>query len=377
VKIDYTRTEIFNLLWDAPTTKIAKQLGISDVALTKWCKKYDIPKPPVGYWAKRAHGNKVPPKPILSGKYSSSREPVFSAHDPSLKSRTTPLPPELKSKLDQILASPEITITSDDTTLGPITRRTANALDRKPDTDGFIFGKPDTFHVRICAASKDRVIRILNRIELSLAAAGIKWEKSEKNTGIVGRFLEEIIVFSITEAYSCTEHIEKHPSNSWMDKRTYTYQFLGNLKIGIVGYYEGRKSWSDGKTQSLEEKLPKIIEGFIAAAEAMRRLTEERQAQHARWEKEAEIRREQERIAYERKQFLEDAMKEANAWSEATLLRQYVAHLRNVVSASQTELTDYGKNWLNHADEVANWLDPTKNWRGKGAESNVQEDEDE
>lgn len=377
MKTDYTRTEMFNLLWETPTTKIAKQLGISDVALTKWCAKYDIPKPPVGYWAKKAHGKKVPPKPILPGINSSSSEPVLCAHDPNLKSHLKPLPTELKAILDHALALPEMTAASDEATLGAVTRRTAKALGRKPDADGFIFGKPDTFQVRVSAASKDRVIRILNRLELSLVAAGMKWEKTEKLNRIAGRFLEETILFSIVEAYSRTEHIEKHPTHTWMDKRSFTYQFLGDLKISIEGYYEGRKSWSDGKTQRLEDKLPQIIEGFIAAAEAMRRRTQELQEQHARWEKEAAIRREQERIAYERKQFLEAAMKEAQAWSEATLLRQYVAHLRNVVSVSQTQLTDYGNNWLNRADEVANWLDPTKNWRGKGEESSDQVDEDE
>ena len=162
-----------------------------------------------------------------------------------------------------------------------------------------------------------------------------------------------------------------------MDKRTYTYQFLGGLKIAVDGYYEGRKSWSDGKTQRLEEKLPQVIEGFIAAAEAMRRRTQELQSQRIRWEEEAAIRREKERIAYERQQFFDGALKEAKAWSEAMLLRQYVAHLRDVVSVSDTELTDYGKNWLSRAEDAVSWLDPTEKWRGKGEESSAQMDHDE
>lgn len=61
----------------------------------------------------------------------------------------------------------------------------------------------------------------------------------------------------------------------------------------------------------------------------------------------------------------------------ATLLRQYVAHLREVVAVSQTELTDHGKNWLSRAEEAVSWLDPTEKWRGKGAASIVREDQDE
>lgn len=378
MKTQYTRTEIFDLLWEMPTTKVAKQLGISDVALTKWCAKHDIPKPPLGYWAKREHGKSVPPKPTLTPWEGGGGEPVYCAHDPNLKPSPNPLSAELRVKLESALSLPGISAAAnEDAPLGPVTRRTAKALDRKPDADGFIYGKNDTFYVRISTENKDRVIRILNTLELSLAAAGMKWEQSEKERGVVGRFLDETIVFSIVEVYSRTEHIEKHPTYDWMNRRTYTYQFLGDLKIAIDGYYEGRKSWSDGKTQRLEEKLPQVIEGFISAAEAMRRRTEESKAQHIRWEEEAAIRREKERIAYERQQFLDVALKEARAWSEATLLRQYVAHLREVVAVRQTELTDHGKNWLSRAEEAIGWLDPTEKWRGKAKESNVEVDEDE
>ena len=40
------------LVWSIPTTKIAKSFGVSDVAVSKWCKIYEIDKPPRGYWAK-------------------------------------------------------------------------------------------------------------------------------------------------------------------------------------------------------------------------------------------------------------------------------------------------------------------------------------
>lgn len=372
MKTEYTRTEIFDLLWETPTTKVAKQLGISDVALTKWCAKHDIPKPPLGYWAKKEHGKPVPPKPTLSP-WKDGNEPVYCAHDLSLKPDPSPLPAELRSKLDAALAIHSVPVDAD-AALGPITRRTAKALDRKPDADGFIWGKSDTFTVRISPGSKDRAIRILNVLESSLAAAGMKWVQSEKSRGVVGRFLDETVVFSVVETYTRTEHIEKHPTYEWMNKRTYTYQFLGDLKISIEGYYEGRKSWSDGKTQRLEGKLPQVIEGFIAAAEAMRRHTEELKAWHIRWEKEEAIRREKERIAYERQQFLDGALKEARTWSDAALLRQYVAHLREVVSVSQTKLTEYGENWLIRAEEVAEWLDPTKDWRAQSEESATRED---
>jgi hypothetical protein len=44
---------------------VAKGYGVSDVAIAKACALLDIPKPPRGYWAKKAAGQKLPNRPPL------------------------------------------------------------------------------------------------------------------------------------------------------------------------------------------------------------------------------------------------------------------------------------------------------------------------
>jgi len=44
---------------------VAKRYGVSDVAIAKACALLDIPKPPRGYWAKKAAGQKLPIRPPL------------------------------------------------------------------------------------------------------------------------------------------------------------------------------------------------------------------------------------------------------------------------------------------------------------------------
>jgi predicted transcriptional regulator len=48
--------ELKKLVWELPTSHIARKLGVSDVAVSKRCKKYGIEKPPRGYWAKKRAG---------------------------------------------------------------------------------------------------------------------------------------------------------------------------------------------------------------------------------------------------------------------------------------------------------------------------------
>lgn len=59
-----TRSELYEQVWTTPMRKLAAQYGLSDVGLAKTCERHQIPRPPVGYWAKKEAG-KAPPRPAL------------------------------------------------------------------------------------------------------------------------------------------------------------------------------------------------------------------------------------------------------------------------------------------------------------------------
>jgi hypothetical protein len=66
----YDRQRLYGEVWSEPTQQVAKRYGVSDVAIAKACALLAIPKPPRGYWAKKAAGHKLPdrpPRPILRG----------------------------------------------------------------------------------------------------------------------------------------------------------------------------------------------------------------------------------------------------------------------------------------------------------------------
>ena len=54
-----TKEELEKLVWEKPTSDIAKELSVSDSAIGKWARHYGISKPPRGYWAKVAAQNKA------------------------------------------------------------------------------------------------------------------------------------------------------------------------------------------------------------------------------------------------------------------------------------------------------------------------------
>src|SRR5690349_14522999 len=55
----FTRQELYDLVWSQPMRALAHQIGISDVALAKHCKKANVPVPPRGYWARKQTGKPV------------------------------------------------------------------------------------------------------------------------------------------------------------------------------------------------------------------------------------------------------------------------------------------------------------------------------
>jgi hypothetical protein len=54
--ITLTRQKLYEMVWSEPMISLAKSFGISDVALAKRCRAFDVPIPYRGYWARKAAG---------------------------------------------------------------------------------------------------------------------------------------------------------------------------------------------------------------------------------------------------------------------------------------------------------------------------------
>lgn len=50
-KLIITKEELADAVWKKPTTEIAKEYGVSDKTIEKRCIKWEISKPPRGYWS--------------------------------------------------------------------------------------------------------------------------------------------------------------------------------------------------------------------------------------------------------------------------------------------------------------------------------------
>lgn len=64
-QVEFTREALYRMVWERPVLVIAREIGVSDVALAKACRKAGIPLPNRGHWAivKTGRVIKIPPLP--------------------------------------------------------------------------------------------------------------------------------------------------------------------------------------------------------------------------------------------------------------------------------------------------------------------------
>jgi hypothetical protein len=60
----WDRAKLYDAIWEKPAVQLAKEYGISDVALAKICRKLRVPKPGLGYWRRKEMGFKVAQTPL-------------------------------------------------------------------------------------------------------------------------------------------------------------------------------------------------------------------------------------------------------------------------------------------------------------------------
>src|SRR2546421_6101906 len=136
--IKLTREELYQKVWSKPATKLAKEFGISDVALGKICKRLDIPKPFPGYWQRIEAGYEVKPTPLPQLKQGVPSEVViyptttggpFQPQDPKVMERIkSESQPDNQIRVADTLHNPH-----------PLVRRTRQVLEKaKPDEYGAV-----------------------------------------------------------------------------------------------------------------------------------------------------------------------------------------------------------------------------------------------
>ena len=343
-----TREELYRRVWESPVTHVAKELDISDVGLSKACRRNDIPLPPVGYWTKRKYGRSVPQPPL----------PTRNLGDIEIDARRFRTPKPERSQT----STPALVVTPDAATPPEQYARFARSthkklLGMKPDKYGLLVcGGPDHFDCSLSTSAMDVACGMLNAIERALPLLGATLLKGEKHLEV--EHVGQRVSFRFIEQYVRTAYEVRDTLYKGYVGTDFSYEFIGKFTLEIQGYFHGRKRWTDGVRQRLSEKLGEFVQGLADAALSMKRIAEEREAQRLKWAEDARIRQEREQQQRLFEDFRQKLLAEADAMLESERMLAYLEKVKGQVGMALENLEQPARDWLETAESVAAQMCP-------------------
>ena len=277
-----TREQLYEKIWSAPTTQVAVEFGISDVALAKRCKKLNVPKPSLGYWAKVAAGQKPKKTPLPSAPEPVKYEPLDA-----------PIPAKLSLPDDK-----------EDLHLLVVELRVALREAKPDDLNQCVKVEDRNFpRVTVSPAQIDRATRALDVVLKLIEARGIPFRKSRSKYD--GAYFEKgydrmnLAIEEETKPRELTPQEKRRNDWHWRQYLAPTGRLI--FKINRERYaVQSEKKWVEGEKLSLEEMLSQVVQAIckhyinlekerVAAAERNRiaheeyliREREENKRQHA------------------------------------------------------------------------------------------------
>lgn len=318
----FTRSEFYELVWSKPMTRLAKEFGLSDVALHKICRKHDVPNPPLGWWAKHAAGQNVKRTPLP--KLKSGISDTINIAGGELRNEPDSVAQIREEARVRASAFNPKTVDQEHSI---VTRSMAKLRKAKPDERGLVrIAQSGLIDAEIAPDSIDRIELSLNRIVTAAQVQGFelsgKGERAAFTDGSV------IVPFSLKEAVKRSQH-EPTPEelakeakerkrrerrwarNDWDYAPSFSsfshwpewdYAPTGKVSFEFDLYlrYSSalRRSFKDAKIQRLENMANDIAVGLAVLATAKRE--DDRRAEEDRIRAEEEVRRRNEarRLAY-------------------------------------------------------------------------------
>ena len=373
---EFTRKELYDLVWSQPMKTVAASIGISDVALAKHCKKADIPVPSRGYWARKQAGKStfevaLPPRfPGASDRIGGpSRRRYYYGSDwvkDCLEMEVPPVP-----TFDEDMSSIEerakklvgkIRCQRKFEPAHPLVAKLlAHDEERRRE---FVKWHSSYYAPRYDASIERRRLLIINTLFVAAARLGCRPSMStskygqdpgsERQIGItVG---ESNINFSIESA-----KLKKGDQGDRL-----------RLAFGLArDRATATRFWEDGEGCPLEDQLTDILVEMLVEAERSyrdslvyirnwiieRKASAEAELKRREEEAEREARALQERLARER---IARLLAQANALDRANRIRAYVEAILRRPAELQATQTDLD-TWAMWARQQADRIDPVMN----------------
>lgn len=350
-KTEYTREELYDLVWSKPVTHIAKEYGFSDSGIRKICKNFNIPLPKSGYWSKVKHNKKIVkellPKqddnPIITLVNSMSGQYVDNAYlsEVVLKKQEIEKDNTLNLIVTSRLSKPHKYIVA--------TKEYYKKIKVIEQRGGWR-GQVDSTDVIMMDVSNEiipRALRFMNTLIKTLENRG---HKIYINHVTKVEIYEQSYAFRLMEKSKRVKRVDKYGGIS------HDLVPIGDLCFKIDRTYP-KKEWSDTKTIPLEDRLLDILVWLEIKAEKDRQREIEYKTQCKIREEERKKEVECRKLQDAELSKFESLLHTATRWNKSQYLRNYIQEFEQYAIKTNT-LDSVKKEWIAWAKEKADWYDP-------------------
>lgn len=358
VEKTFTPQQLFEMVWERPVLIIAKEIGVSDVGLSKACRKAGITLPTRGHWAKPVSKRPRRPKP------PASTTPV-TFHVLNVE-KAARLRPENVIKDPRILIVP--TELSDPHPL--VNKWLSAARKAKELNSALVLDKTKVLNSHISRNEVDRCALLYDSLIKASESSGYTW-----GIGSNGSFVrvdgEELLI-------TIQERIKRFdipppapkpfkPGQRWrpdvtaMRAARFGWESTGVFSLIVDARSEVliQKTWTDSKTGKLESKLGQIMTGFVRIAASVKAQRSSDEASRLRRAEEERVRKEG--IDQQRRldKLRQNLMKNLESWERAQRLQAFIQ--ATIQGSPPDEATQMAlAMWVSWATQQVELLDPLK-----------------
>lgn len=357
--VTFTPRELFDKVWETPVLKLAQEIGISDVALSKACRKAGLALPSRGHWAKPVSKRPGKPKPPTD-----ERPITFTVLDRSTLPVCSAVPVQPKAvrsaiEVPHTLLAPH-----------PLVSKWLKCVNAAKPHEGYLAttGK-HVLDAKISIGLIDRCALIFDALIKESEVLGFKWKVTNDKTlvEVDGEHLGIKLV----------ERLSKHvippppppppkrntrwePNFSLLRSPQFEWSSTGELSLQIEARaeYGKRKNWTDTKTGKIEKKLTSILDGFGTIAESVKALRLKNEEAHRERIAEEAVRLERAKREETHRRLRHRLVENTKRWELAQRLRVFIQATCDAGGDISDHTQQQTALWAAWATAQANLLDP-------------------
>ncbi|MEW7277875.1 hypothetical protein ABW636_04715 [Aquimarina sp. 2201CG1-2-11] len=354
---EYTRQELYTLIWSKPISKVIQDYALTNSAFKKICRNYDIPLPKRGYWQKLKFDKVVFQTPLSLRKkvYENIKLPYRIEGEINLEKLS-----ELNLLIREIRNDKSLPIEVPEKLSKPdkiIVRTRDYFKNKKKDSYPRITKVPDdgVFSISVSKALERRALIFANSLIKLFEKRGHKAVviTNHKYANYNGtKLIVNGEYYSIRIREIDKRVMEKHHKYDWMEARYYPTGKLV-LKIDNFNTYE----WKDGVNKKIEQKLPDILAYLELRSQREKKERIESNIRQQENERKRKIEIEINRRKNKELDTFRSLLNRSSRWQKSIYLKNYIEVLEKN-AFEKGLLTDEIKKNFQWMKDKADWYDP-------------------